>query len=301
MDSSLSIADDTIRDHMDSGYVATRPRFTRSRRTWNINLRNLTAEDVRALDVFAEQTVQRGALSFYFPNLLVNGSFEIPAAAGSGDLVQGWQASVTNGEAVYLSFPQDGLRGAIVLSVDGYILQPGVNVHAVVFAYDGVVVNPGEVYQLNFQCQNVGTVGAAATTLTQGILTYIYSDGSSDFQYGPLLPASIPAYQPQSCQFTVPNAPTGKTLLFVRAGVYSGLVNNGSAPVTLTATSLVTRIDSVGFALVSSPTQTYGRMAGSLPLASAVRFAANKLPKFSDLGFGDGVKVYGTTFALEEV
>src|SRR5581483_10620234 len=52
MDSSEQAADDTIRDSMDSGYVATRPRFTRERRTWNVNHRNLIAEDVRVLRNF---------------------------------------------------------------------------------------------------------------------------------------------------------------------------------------------------------------------------------------------------------
>ena len=81
MDSSRSLEDDTIRDQNESGAVATRPRFTRARRTWKINTRNLTAEDARVLDYFSEITAARGGNAFLYPNLLLNWSFEIPAAS----------------------------------------------------------------------------------------------------------------------------------------------------------------------------------------------------------------------------
>src|ERR1700733_4812683 len=96
LDTSVQTADDTIRDQMDLGYVATRPRFSCGRRTWNVNVRNLIAEDVRALDVFTEETVQRGSLSFYYPNLLPNSSFENPPSR-PGQVVDGWYTSKAQG------------------------------------------------------------------------------------------------------------------------------------------------------------------------------------------------------------
>jgi hypothetical protein len=75
MDTSKKTEDDTIRDQMEAGYVATRPRFTRARRTWDFNVRNLVAEDIRALDRFFMETAARGGNSFLYPNLLPNSSF----------------------------------------------------------------------------------------------------------------------------------------------------------------------------------------------------------------------------------
>ena len=89
MDSSKSTEDDTIRDPMESGDVATRPRGTRARDTWKVNVRNITAEDKRALDYFQRVTAARGSNSFLFPNLLPNGSFEFPAPSAAM-LAFGW-------------------------------------------------------------------------------------------------------------------------------------------------------------------------------------------------------------------
>ena len=91
LDTSTNTQDDTIRDSFDSGDVATRPRFTRGRRAWNLNVRNLQLEDVRALQNFSMNTAQRGGNSFYYPNILPNGSFDSrPSSLASFLLVGIW-------------------------------------------------------------------------------------------------------------------------------------------------------------------------------------------------------------------
>jgi phage-related protein len=55
--------DATIRPGFESGYEHTRPRFTRSRKTFSIKYQNMIAADKATLETFVD-TVREGADSF---------------------------------------------------------------------------------------------------------------------------------------------------------------------------------------------------------------------------------------------
>jgi hypothetical protein len=282
------VNDDTIRDQMDLGYVATRPRFSRSRRTWNLNIRNLTAEDVRALDTFAEVTVQRGSLCFYFPNLAPNWSFEVGPSSGD-EVVAAW--SITEQNAIVVtpgSTAADGLSslqfaaGAITGS-DASQVTAGRSFFPVA----------GEVYEGVFQV-SADITGSGFSVSANLQIALQMSDGST-VTVSPAasnaITASTSGFVWVSQQLTIPAPAAGLT------------ITSAQAQIAVAATAIAGLnlfVDTVGLALTSSA-QPYGRMVGSAPIPARVRFAANKIPQFSDLGYGDGVKVYGTTFAIEEV
>ena len=64
--------DATIRSSFEAGYEHTRPRFTRSRKSWNVKYEMLPYADVSTLDTFIT-TVREGADSFVWthPSSLV--------------------------------------------------------------------------------------------------------------------------------------------------------------------------------------------------------------------------------------
>jgi hypothetical protein len=57
--------DPTLRDSYENGMEATRARWTRRRRQWDISIDLLTPDDMSALENFVE-AVQYGALNFLF-------------------------------------------------------------------------------------------------------------------------------------------------------------------------------------------------------------------------------------------
>lgn len=316
MDSSHSIEMDTIRDKMESGYVATRPRFTRARRSWKGNIRNLTAADVLALELFAMHTTQRGALAFYFPNQLYNGSFEMPLPAGTVLnsastnppylVAPGWNGDPTGVLAPFLSevvndtFVLPGSASLCVSTVDGY----STTVSAASTLFQGFVgsdilpVTPGEVYAITAQVySNLGTAVDLATISPQAqIFARFLSNGNLISQVADTLEnyGGSPAWVEHYLSATVPAGANQMQILlspqFTTNATFTGtLVLNGFPQWFF---------DSVAVALVT-PNQPLGRMVGSQPLGCAVRFT--KVPEFSDMGYGGGVKVYGCSFEIEEV
>jgi len=312
LDSGAKTYDDTIRDSMDLGYVATRPRFTRGRRTWNVNVRNLYLEDVRALDDFQETITQRGANSFYFPNLIQNGSFEFPAVLDS-EIVQGWSGVQSQGIAMQpCSTAFDGVM-AMQFATEVGSLGAGQSATGVMASPISFPVFPGEVYQGVFQWLAVvtGLAGVSYDATANLSLILQMSDGStvnvSPAASNPISGTSPATYTPVAQQFTIPAPGAGLFIAGASLALSMTLQNASTSATALSApgsgNSLSACFDSVGLALIQpAPGRSvYGRMAGSNSLVRPVRFAPSKLPEFSDLGFGTGLKLYGTTFALEEV
>ena len=294
MDSSKNIEDDTIRDQMESGYVATRPRFTRVRRTWKINVRNLVAEDVRTLDQFSMVTAARGANSFLYPNLLPNGSFEF-AAQIAADVALGWNISgATPQEAIGIGTVtvEDGTHALNFTTVAAQSIPANSTVTGAVTADQRISCTPGEVYLFTASANGVqGTL--AAGVLQPGVrIAFFDANGNTlSTLTGPVATVGS-GWQPYSYQFTIPaNAITFGVSLAV------ALVNSGATAVTLDNSASVAW-DSAGCALLT-PLAPYGRMAGSQPLGCLLRFS--KLPETSDIGMGQGVKRYGASFELTEV
>lgn len=297
---------------MDLGYVATRPRFSRGRRTWNCNVRNLFLEDVRALDEFKETTVKRGSLSFYFPNLVQNGSFELPAVFDS-EIVQGWSPEIMQGFSVQpTAMAADGLTGIQIATAAGSIAS-GQALTAQIASPISLRVRSGEVYQGVFQslASVTGFSGVSCGAGANLSIVLQLSDGSAlnvaPASSNSLSGASPKVYSSVVQQFTIPT-PSADVFISAAYLVLSvTLHNSGTAAISLGAPGLGNSIsacfDSVGLALIQQAPghSLYGRLIGSTSLVRPVRFAPNRLPEFSDIGFGGGMKRYGTTFALEEV
>jgi hypothetical protein len=292
MDSSKTIEDDTIRDQAESGYVATRPRFTRTRRTWKLNVRNLQAEDVRALDEFVMVTAARGGNAFLYPNLLPNWSFEFPALSAV-DLVFGWNVStVTPQEAVGVSATtiEDGTQAIQFATVSGQSVPASSTVSAQVSADALIPCNSGEVYVFNAAVNAVQ--GTLATGVLGGNATAAFFDANGNALSTQSQAVTIAAgWQTLSFQFT---APASAATFAIQLNV---TLTAGGSAVTLDGSASVTW-DSVGCALFT-PLTPYGRMVGSQPLGCFVRLT--KLPEVSDIGFGGAVKRYGANFELTEV
>jgi hypothetical protein len=295
MDTSKTTEDDTIRDSMESGYVATRPRFTRVRRTWPFNIRNLVAEDIRALDEFhmSSAYAARGANSFLFPNLLPNWSFEFPALVSS-DLVFGWAVQGVSQELVAISTStvEDGSQAIKFSTVSGQTVAASTTVTGVLNCDTKVSCNPGEVY--SFIAEVNGVQGTLASGVLQANVRATFFNSAGAFissAFGSLVPLGA-GWASYGYQFTVPaNAATFQIALEV------ALDNATGTPITLDGSASVTW-DCVGCALLT-PLSPYGRTVGSLPLGCLVRFS--KMPEMADIGWANGVKVYGAKIELTEV
>jgi hypothetical protein len=294
LDTSKSTEDDTIKDQAESGYVSTRPRFTRARRTWKQNLRNLVIEDIRALDEFFMVTTARGANSFLYPNLLPNWSFEFPALSAV-DLVYGWN--------VYSTIPQESIGISTATVADGtqaisFATVPGSTIAAhttdtgQVNCDQAVSCTPGEVYVFT------ASVDAIKGTLATGVLGACVAIAFIDANGNPLSTLTGTAatidggWQTYGYQFTVPaNAASFRVEIIVT------LANSTGSTITLDGSASVAW-DEVGCALLT-PLSPFGRMAGTTSLGCLVRFS--KLPEASDIGWGAGAKRYGVNFELTEV
>jgi hypothetical protein len=293
MDSSKSVEDDTIRDEMESGDVATRPRFTRARRTWKVNVRNLQAEDVRALDEFFMSTTARGGNSFLMPNLLPNSSFEFPALTVN-DLVAGWSASGIAQEAISIAAAavSDGTQAIGFATVAGQAVPANSTVRGQLNCDQFIPCSAGETYVFT------ANVNAVDGTLAAGVLMAGVSIVFRDAHGNVLSTASGPAalliagWQAYGYQFT---APAGAVAFTVALAV--ALTNSGASALAVDGSASVTW-DAVGCALLA-PLTPYGRMVGSASLGCRVRFS--KLPETADIGYGNGVKRYGANFEVTEV
>lgn len=296
MDTSKKIEDDTIRDPMEQGYQATRPRGTRARRTWPFNVRNLVAEDIRSLDEFfmSPAYAARGGNSFLYPNLLPNWSFEFPALS-SDDLVFGWNiatAAAQTSLSVSTVNVEDGTQAVSFATVAAQTVASHTTVTAQLSVDWPVPCTPGEVYLF------AGQVNAAQGTLAGGVLGAQVSVSFLDANGNPLSTLTGTAatigggWLPYGYQFTVPAAAASFSISLVVT-----LTNSTGSPITLDGSASVAW-DTVGCALLT-PLTPYGRMVGSQSLGCLVRFSSP--PETADIGWGNGVKVYGAKIELQEV
>jgi hypothetical protein len=295
MDTSKKTEDDTIRDPMESGSQATRPRGTRVRRTWPFNVRNLVAEDVRALDEFfmSMAYAARGGNAFLFPNLLPNWSFEFPALTAA-DVVFGWSAAT--------AVPQESIGITTVAVADGTqaisfgaVAGQTVAAHATITGQLNcdwtVPCKPGEVYIFT------GKVNATQGTLAAGVLSanvaVLFLDVNGNALSTLTGTAAIigGGWQGYGYQFTAPANATS-----FRIALIATLTNSTGAGIALDGSASIAW-DTVGCALLT-PLTPYGRMVGSQPLGCLVRFSS--LPEIADIGWGNGVKVYGAKIELQE-
>jgi hypothetical protein len=297
MDTSKSTEDDTIKDQSESGYVSTRPRFTRVRDTWKVNVRNLVAEDKRVLDYFQKVTAARGANSFLFPNLLPNWSFEF-AALDATQLVQNWYLANDPEAALPVSIVTSNIEdGAQALSFGtaAATLAEGASITAEVDSDVTTPCTPGDVYLFHARVRPTQGTLADASTLWAEAAMYTYDASGTQSALagsGSDVNTSTSGWQDYYATFTIP---TGAASFRMR--LIGNLAGSSSAAITLDGSASIL-IDAVGCALLT-PAQLYGRMAGSDALPRPVRFS--KLPEFSDIGFGNGVKRYGVNFELTEV
>ena len=294
-DSSATIEDDTIRDSSEQGYVATRPRFTRARRTWKVNHRYLTAEDIRSLQWWTMSVAKRGAVAFYYPNLIQNWSFEAAADQGSGDLIDQWFTSAIPANVSLVSGAYDG-QSAIQIAVSSGDYA-GVNpILGGIASRVAVPVNVGDVYQVSYSA-SVSTPPIVAMNM-QLLLVVTYQDGSTGnaVASGPL-PATGAGFQQLAGLVTIPASPSGSPA--VSAYLDLSLHLSGQAVAEFTAANAMRLLlDCVGLALVTQG-QPSLQMAGSSPLVAPVRFT--KLPESADLGWAGNEKRYGVAFELTEL
>jgi hypothetical protein len=71
------IEDVVLRNPMEDGYVQTRPRTTRARRTWGLNYRNLPDADIATLRTFEITTLVNGAGSFTWTHPLSGTTYTV--------------------------------------------------------------------------------------------------------------------------------------------------------------------------------------------------------------------------------
>ena len=282
---------------MELGYVATRPRFTRVRRTWSINHRNLVAEDVRAFRTFRDTQTLRGALPFYYPNLVDNGGFESPATPGSLEIVRGWSTGAAQGSAIAVQ--TFGYRGTGSTS-----LYPGISGStAIGFTAPGA----GSVAlscDKQFSCMAGDTLTVTAsmnytaglpinmTVTAQVTLAYDTGEKATAQAYVPLTAAGWNAV---TAQIPIP-IPSSLTNFSSATATFALVVTAGPA----VSGNPILLIDTVGVAKSALALDAI-QMAGSTPIAALVRFGSGGLPQFADLGWIGGQKRYGATFKLEEV
>lgn len=308
MDGSESLENDTLSDKAQSGYVATRPRFTRVRRTWKVNFRTITAADKLALETFAAVTTARGANSFFFPNMVLNGGFETPATV-SGQIAAGWVevspqdiggTNPIDAEVIVETSTVDSGGSALQCGfVAGHDFPADYGSGASAGTAVGIPVIAGESYTLSgdMLSSNPTTGGswnpilAAWFTDSAGTATTLGTNSISHSYLEWPVVSGNGSWQAGSWTLT---APAGATQLFLVVGV---LMNTGSTAQTTTS-AWNAYFDNLACAL-TTPLTTFGRMAGSANLGVPVRFTS--LPEFSDMGWVGNQKRFGAAMALTEV
>ena len=284
---------------MESGYVATRPRFTRQRRTFGATYENICAEDVRVLDEFEVVTVQGKAGAFYYPNILPNGSFEIPAVPGSGQLAYGWTTQASNLFTASLSALAFDGNASLLLTSEAMTVPAGgyggANISGVISP--AFPVSVGDVYQFGGQIMQSNTNPAGVDVWIIVVLWVTYADGSvTDPQYYVLAPAE--GWTPLVTSLTVPSAASGSPAVSAYLEIGCWLGNTSGAAVAVPAGASRLYVDQVGLAL-TTPAQPYGRMPGSAPLGTLVRL--NKMLSIKDNAFAGGQPTYDCTLEVTEV
>lgn len=290
------IEDGTLSDPKESGYVSTRPRFTRIRRSWTVGWKNLLAEDVRALDRFEVYTVKGGAGSFYMPNLLQNGSFEFhEGGSGSNPLTfDGWTRGSSPEEILQLSAGSDPSVGGVAAQfsiVRGYSLASGVSAfNGYIFNHTSPIpVSSGDSMQFSGSVSVVvDSVPAGLQFTTQAILSF---DVGGQIYTSPVT-AATSGFVPYSYQFTVPAGASVLTL-----SLFTYLSQSTGSPIVLAGT-LAVSWDECGLA-VSSAAQAFGRMPGTSSPGSALRLT--KPIEIKDGKLAVGVKRYDATCEVTEL
>ena len=70
------LEDTTISSPTDAGYVITRQRYSRQRKTWTIRYKNLSADDKKDIEDFIS-TIDGGASAFYWTCPLDNVTYTV--------------------------------------------------------------------------------------------------------------------------------------------------------------------------------------------------------------------------------
>jgi len=267
MDTSKKTEDDTIRDPMESGDQATRPRFTASAVPGCFNVRNLVAEDIRALDEFfmSPQYAARGGNAFLYPNLLPIGPLSFRPSRRRCCL---WMER-RNRRATRVYRPLNCIDGG---RHTGYQLCHcgradrcrSHNHHGQLNCDSTVPCKPGEVYVFT------GQVNATQGALAAGVLAQNVSVGFFDVT-GNHSPRSRNAatigggWQGYGLQFTVPAARQVSALLS-----WSHSPTPPARALRLTAPHRLRGIAWVVDWL--TPLTPYGRMVGSQSLVALCAF-----------------------------
>ena len=235
------IQDGTLSSPMESGYVTTRPRFTRLRRTWGVTWKNVTEGDVIALDRFEVSTVKGGAGAFYMPNLLENGSFEDYNQTSVSASYSGWSALETTSDDMQLTVSANTSTesaSALFTSTAGYSLptgNPNLGKH---------VFQSGAVYQggaINFLAQvNIvlGTLPAGVSLTGRAYCRFFTLAGAeiNPWSFAQSLTANTGGFVNYASSIEVPyGAATVQMGFYVFLNNFTGsaVVLDGSTSVTL--------------------------------------------------------------------
>lgn len=81
LDPDGDIDDGILRSPKEAGYDQTRPRFTRTRRTWGVTYKGLPDADVVTLRAFEITTLRNGADLFTWAHPLEGNSYTVRLAA----------------------------------------------------------------------------------------------------------------------------------------------------------------------------------------------------------------------------
>lgn len=328
--------DGTISDPMESGYVATRPRFTRNRRTWSLSYRPLTLADRIVLDFFARKQAVLGANSFWFPNQLISGGMERPRTdSSSPDIVKGWSLLAADAQLKWVQQPELTAvnvfqpPSALLLRLTGNQTVPIGTFSQVVLGRRNTNLPlpiSGETYlaaamiavSADYPLGNTSFSGSSTDTAVSGgggaaingmsssialVIAVNYDDGSHD-QF-----SSVVITTNNSGGWTLLTASgtiaAGKNVISMAVQVQQSITNVGSLPtggspwvMPATGNPLDVWVDAVGLALTSSP-QPYGGTAGLNPIPTAVRFT--KSPQTAQIGWVNGSQAFTSAFDLTEV
>ncbi len=301
---SRKIEDGTISDPKESGYVSTRPRFTRRRRTWGVAWKNLVSEDVRVLDKFEVSTVKGGAGAFYLPNLVPNGGFEFPPTL-PGELVSGWKIQQQS-PAVRLDLLNRGANAAtagdgvsaIVAFPQPCTLAPGNSPSAAILSSQSFPVDIGDVFAFDADLHLLELVALNVEMIGYWNLNVSYEDGTTQYPGAPYFTTATTGFAPQAV--TIPAPVDAGTIRSTNATVaFSAfLVNTTNAPIVIDGSVGQMVIDNLAVALISAA-NPYGRMPGTSSPGCAVRFT--KPITIKDAKPADGVKRYDVTCEVTEL
>ncbi len=269
MDTSKKTEDDTIRDPMESGSQATRPRGTRVRRTWPFNVRNLVAEDVRALDEFfmSPSYAARGGNSFLFPTSCPIGPLSFRRSLrpilSLGGLSPARRLRSPSASALLR------LRTVLRQSSSGTVATKTIAVATTVTGALNcdlaVPCKPGEVYVFTAALDAIKGTLAAGVLGAQVSVSYLNAAGGALSTVNGTAATIGVGWQTYGYQFTVPaSAASFKVSLLVT------LTNSTASAITLDGSASVSW-DTVGCSLLT-PLTPYGRMVGSQSLGCLFAF-----------------------------